>query len=284
MYAAIFPSDMLQSIPPALAGIRVTGGADIRFRAHASRTHLADLREADGYKVRLPNAGGSAEAVIINTGGGVAGGDHVRISAIMEEGAAATLSTPSAERIYGALVGSTTKIDVGLNLAENARVNWLPQETILFDKARLERSLSVDMAANATVLISETVIFGRAAMGETIASASYSDKWRIRRGGKLILADNTRLDGPIADLLAKPAIAGGARVISTTIFIAPDAEGRLAAIRAALAVPDTNAAASAWNGMLVIRALGQNSQSVRKLLTQSLPLLSGNDLPRVWSS
>lgn len=284
MSAAIFPSDMPQPISPALAGIRVTGGADIRFRARSGRTYLADLREADGYKVRLPNAGGGAEAVIINTGGGVAGGDHVRISASVEGGAAATLSTPSAERIYGALAGSTTRIAVDLQVAENARVNWLPQETILFDKARLERSLTVDMAANATALMSETVIFGRAAMGEAITSASYSDKWRIKRGGKLIFADNTKLDGSIADLLVKPAIADGARVISTTIFIAPGAEDRLPAIRTALGSSDTNAAASAWNNLLVIRALGQNSQSIRMLLTQILPLLSGNALPRVWSS
>ena len=110
MYAAIFPSDMPQIIPPMLAGIRVTGGADIRFRARDGGTHLADLREADGYRVRFPNAGGAAEAVIINTGGGVAGGDHIRISARADENARATLSTPSAERIYGALAGSTTRI------------------------------------------------------------------------------------------------------------------------------------------------------------------------------
>jgi urease accessory protein len=275
---------MPQTIPLALAGIRVTGGADIRFRARDGRTHLADLRETDGYKVRLPNAGGAAEAVLINTGGGVAGGDHVRIAVTAEQDARATLSTPSAERIYGALAGSTTRIDVDLHIGENAQLNWLPQETILFDNARLERSLTVDMAASATALICETVIFGRAAMGETVTSAAYTDKWRIRRGGALIFADNTKLDGGISDLLARPAIADGAHVASATIYIAPDAEERLPAIRAALAGTETNAAASAWNGMLIIRALGQNSQSVRKLLTRLLPLLSGNSLPRVWAS
>src|SRR5690606_27140734 len=117
---------------------------------------------------------------------------------------------------------------------ENAQLVWLPQETILFDHARLERSLTVDMAATATVLISETVIFGRAAMGETVTSASYSDKWRIRRGGKLIHADNARLDGDVAGLLARPAIADGAHVTSVTIHIAPDAEERLPAIREAI--------------------------------------------------
>jgi urease accessory protein len=274
---------MPQSISPALAGIRVTGGADIRFRAREGRTHLADLREADGYKVRLPNNAGGAEAVIINTGGGVAGGDHVRITATAEENARATLSTPSAERIYGALAGSTAKFDVDLHIGENAQLNWLPQETILFDKARLERSLTVDMAASATALICETIIFGRAAMGETVTSARYTDKWRIRRAGALIFADNTKLDGSIADLLARPAIADKAHVASATLYIAPDAEERLPAIRAALATTEANAA-SAWNGMLIIRALGQNSQSVRKLLTRLLPILSGNDLPRVWSS
>jgi urease accessory protein len=121
-------------------------------------------------------------------------------------------------------------------------------------------------------------------MGETVTSAAYTDKWRIRRGGALIFADNTKLDGDIAGLLARPAIADGTHVTSATIYIAPDAEERLPAIRAPLAGTETNAAASAWKGMLVIRALGQNSQSIRTLLTQLLPLLSGNSLPRVWSS
>ncbi|MBX2805792.1 MAG: urease accessory protein UreD [Hyphomicrobiales bacterium] len=284
MYAAIFPSDMPQSIHPALASVRVDGGANIRFRARADRTHLADLSETDGYKVRFPNAGGAAEAVIINTGGGVAGGDHIRISATAEDSARATISTPSAERIYGALAGSTTQIKICLTLGENARLNWLPQETILFDKAHIERSLSVDMAATAAALICETVIFGRAAMGEIVSNASYMDRWRIRRGGKLIFAENAKLDGDIARLLAKAAIAGKAIVISTTLHVAPDAEDRLPAVRDILSTVDANAAASAWNGMLVVRALAQDSQSIRILLTRLLPLLSGNNLPRGWSS
>lgn len=284
MYAAIFPSDMPQTLPPSLAGIRVTGGVDLHFRFQDGRTALSDMREWDGYKVRFPNAADKTEAVIINTGGGVAGGDTVRISVIADERAQVTLTTPSAERIYGALGLSQTEISVQLNVADTASIHWLPQETILFDRARLKRSMSVDMAASATALLSETIIFGRVAMGETITEAAFTDCWRIKRGGKLVFAENLKLDGDISDFFGKKAIADGARVISTTLLVAPDAEDRLEAVRQSLAAENVHAAASAWNGMLVVRALGETSGPVRRMLVNLLPILSGNSVPRVWSS
>ncbi len=284
MYAAIFPSDMPQTIPPALAGIRVSGGVDIGFACSGGKTRIERLREWDGYRVRFPNVRGTPEAVIVNTGGGVAGGDEARFSVSLAEEAQAAVTTPSAEKVYGALGGSEAHIETIIALAENAKLSWLPQETILFDRARLKRLLTADIAASATLLISETVIFGRAAMGETVSEGSFTERWRIRRDGRLIFAENATLAGDIAGTLALPAVAGGAHAVSLSLLAAPDAEERLSAVRQALEYAECAAAASAWNGVLAIRALGESGAPVRRMLEAVLPILSGNNMPRNWQT
>lgn len=284
MYAATLPSEPSRRPPPSLSDIRVTGGAALTFAMRGGRTSLTDLREEDGYKVRCPRRPGGMEAVIINTGGGLAGGDHVRLSADLGEGASATVTMPAAERVYAALNGATTVLDVCLMLGEHAALHWLPQETILFDRARLQRSMTAEIAASTELLIAETVIFGRAAMGESVASGVFADRWRIRRGGALVFAENVRLDGGIAELMQRPAIGGGAHIVSTILFAAPQAEDRLAVIREALHDAPCEAAASAWNGLLVIRALGRNNSGVRGMLERVLPVLTQTALPRSWST
>ena len=150
MYAAISPSDAAghKGASP-LSNIRVAGGVSLKFALRGGRTSLIDLREEDGYKVRCPKRRDGIEAAIINTGGGIAGGDHVRFSARLDAGASAIVSTPAAERVYGALNRATARLDIDLTLGADARLHWLPQETILFDRARLKRSLTVEMDASA---------------------------------------------------------------------------------------------------------------------------------------
>ncbi len=275
------PSDLPS---PVLDRIRVSASVRLRLCMRNGRTSLADLREEDGFKVRFPRRAEGMEAVIINTGGGLAGGDRVRLAAELDAGALAMVTTPSAERVYGALAGAWTGIDISLRLAEGARLNWLPQETILFDGARLKRSMTVDMASSAHVLIAETAIFGRAARGETVASGHFADRWRIRRDGVLAFAEAVRLDGAIAEIMQRPAIAGGAHIVSTVLLASPEAENRLAPVRRALDGADCNAAASVWNGLLVIRALGRDNSRIRAMLESVLPVLSETALPRAWSS
>src|SRR5260370_30305971 len=92
-----------------------------------------------------------------------------------------------------------------LDIAAGGELAWLPQETILFDRARLRRTIEVDLAANARLLLAEAVIFGRSGMGETVADGFLLDRWRVRRGGRLIHAETLRLDGTIAAKLAQSA-------------------------------------------------------------------------------
>jgi urease accessory protein len=278
------PSPVETEAAPGAGLARVAGGIRLRIEAKGGRSFAADLMERDGYKIRFPRGGTHPQAVIINTGGGLAGGDCIQQEIAIGEGAEATVTTQAAERVYRALGNVTTKLDVRLSLAEAARLDWLPQETILFDRARLERFIEADMAASARLLIAETVIFGRTAMGETVRTGLLYDRWRIRRGGKLVFAENIRLEGPIADTLAAAATAGGAHIVSTVLAVRQDADDLLAPVRAALDGADCETGASAWNGLIVIRSLGRSGEGMRRVLERVIPLLSGAPLPRVWQT
>jgi urease accessory protein len=273
--------------PPARAGldgVRVAGGVSIRIENRHGRSAVADVLERDGYKVRFPRGAQNPEAVIINTGGGLVGGDHVRQHVTVGQGARATVTTQSSERVYRALGDSETIVDVRLALGEGATLNWLPQETILFDKSRLRRSIEIDMAASAQVLVAETIVFGRTAMGETVRDGLLCDRWRVRVAGRLVFAENVLLDGEIAATLAKTAVAGGAHVVSTLLAVRDDAEDLLEPIRAALDGADCEAGATAWSKRLIVRALGRSSEGLRRMVGRVIPILSGGALPRVWQT
>jgi urease accessory protein len=160
----------------------------------------------------------------------------------------------------------------------------LPQETILFDAARLARQLDVDMASDASLTLVESVVFGRLAMGETSTSGAFRDRWRIRRDGCLVFAEEVRLDGDLARILDRPAGGGGGRMAATILHIAQDAEQKLERVRARLeTAPDhVECGASAWNGMLIVRMLAAEPARGRGALAGVLGELRGRPMPRVW--
>jgi len=166
-------------------------------------------------------------------------------------------------------------------VADGGALEWLPQETILFDRSALDRRLEVDLAADARFLGVETIVFGRAAMGETVRQGWLRDLIRVRRGEELLLHDAIRLNGEIAAALARPAVGGGASVVTTMVYLAPDAGAKLDAVRDALGCAE--AGASVWNGMMVARILGADSASVRATVVAALGVLrEARPLPRVW--
>ena len=263
-----------------LAGLRVTAGASIAFGPGEPVSRLRSLREWGGYRVKFPDAAGRAEAVLLNTGGGVAGGDCLQVDVSLEAGAALTFTTQSAERIYRSM-DEPARIDVRLALAGGADLAYIPQETILFSKARLKRSITAELAGSSHQLLAETVVFGRTAMGEVVAAGAFADSWRIRRGGNLIYADEVRLEGPIHDLLQRPAIGQGAQSVGTILLVAPEAAERCEVARAILTNAECRAAASTWNGLLCVRLLG-SAGGVRKTAAAIIAGLSRHPLPRVW--
>ncbi len=262
---------------------RVRGGVRVSFLAQRGRTALDDCEERDGYRIRFPRGGAGCEGIIVNTGGGVAGGDRVTHTASLGEDTAATIATPAAERIYRSQ-GDASQIDVAMTLMGGASLAWLPQETILYAKANLSRRFEIDMAVSAALLMAEITVFGRKEMGEAMSAGSYADRWRVRRGGQLVFAENVRFEGDLAAGLSRPAIGGGARVAATVLYVAGDAEDKLPVVRGALSGASSRIAASAWNGLLCIRCLGAGLEAVRRDVCNGLAVLRKEPMPRIWSA
>ena len=278
-------STTASSIRPALSALRARGGIAVRFARRAGATRAVEIRESDGYKFRLPRTlEDRPEAAVINTGGGIAGGDAVAISVEMLNETSACVTTPAAERIYRSLDRAPADLCVSLRLGTGASLEWLPQETILFDGARMARRIDVEMADDARLVMAETLVFGRAAMGERLSTGAIGDRWTIRRAGRLVFAEAIRLDGAIGNALSETASAGTSKVVTTILAAAPDAADRLGPVRKALSEFDGIAAASTWNGLLVVRSVSPGHPTTRAILSRALPLLTGRPLPRVWSN
>lgn len=236
---------------------------------------LSRMREAGAAKVRFPQGGG--EAILINTGGGLVGGDDFRFDITAGPASTLALTTQAAERVYRSL-GPPARIDVTLKAGTGSRLFWLPQESILFDGAALSRRIDADVAADAMLLAVESIILGRAAMGETVAQASLRDRWRIRRHGRLIFADDLAFTGAPP---ASKATLGNARAFATVVLVSPDAEALLEPVRALMA---ENGSTSAWSGKLVARFRARDGFELRKVLIPVLSRLAEpSSLPKVWS-
>jgi urease accessory protein len=260
---------------------RARAEARASFARVGTRTEPARLFETGGLRWRFPRSSTPCEVAIINTGGGVAGGDSYSVSLTLGESAKVEATTPSAERIYRS-DGPAASITTRLALAPGAALFWLPQETLMFENARLERRLELDISGEATFIAAETLVFGRLAMGETRIDASVRDSWRVRRDGRLVFADETRL-GHAGATLDRKAVGAGARALSTIVASSPHIDGRLPDLRAALdgAGSDIEGGASTFDGLLVVRLLAASSDRLRAALVASIIALGGRR-PRLW--
>jgi urease accessory protein len=267
------------TIVPAHA--RARGEIRVEFHAIGARTEAARVYESGGLRLRFPNVARGCEAVIVNTGGGIAGGDKASIDVTADADADVTLTTQSAEKIYRAQ-NDPSEIALSIRADSGARIEWLPQETIIFDGARLSRRLDIDLDATASLLLVESVIFGRMAMGELRLEGAFRDRWRVRRDRSLVFAEDVRLDGDITGVLDRPAVGRGARATATMLHIAPDAEQTIDSIRAALADAPCEWGASAWNGMALARLLSPSPEQLRTAMLTLLQAMRGRDAPRVW--
>ena len=205
-------TDSTRASSATFAANRAQGA--VRFGVHLQDgvTRRGDLHESGSLRVRFPSPEQEGlSGVFVNTAGGIAGGDRFDIDIAAAEGARLTLTTAAAEKVYRA-AGPAAQLNIALKAAAGSHLAWLPQETILFDRARIVRRIDIDLAVDASLLICEIVVFGRAAMGEKMLHGEFVDRWRLRRGGRLVFAEAVRLDGGIRsgqDVLR--ALALGAR-------------------------------------------------------------------------
>lgn len=217
--------------------------------------------------------------MLVNTAGGIAGGDRFAVELELAAGARLTVTTAAAEKIYRSL-GPDAAIEVTAHIADGAELAWLPQETILFDRARLKRKVEIALAPGATLLFAETVVFGRTAMGETVTAGSLVNRWRVRRGGKLIFAENLHLDGAIALRLAEAAVANGRAALGTVLMV-PGDDALVAAARNAASRLRGEFGISCWDGFALARLAAADGADLRHDLAVVLSAL-GRSPPRPW--
>lgn len=266
----------------ALQPVRQIGGTEIVVARRGAGTGIVEIGERGGYRVRFPDSEHGLEAVLINTGGGMTGGDRAEHAVTAEAGAEVLVTTPAAERIYRTL-GPRTEVQARLKAGEGASLIWMPQETILFDGASLARRMDADVDPSASLIVLEMTVLGRAASGERARRAVLRDAWRIRRGGRLVFAENVSLDGDLEEIMQHSAIAGGSeRVVATLLLLSPHATHRLDAVCEALRPAANMAGASAWNGMLVARVLASRLGAAREHIARVLEVLMRRPLPRTW--
>lgn len=263
---------------------RARGIARVSTKQRADQTCLDTLFQDGCAKIRLPNTHSSAlEAVFINTAGGITGGDHLQWCADIADDGHLVVTTQACERSYRS-TGDTARVETRLNIGAGAHIDWLPQETILYDASKLDRRLEVDMAEGATLTAIESVLLGRDAMGETARDALLRDNWRIRRNGRLLHAEATMLSAQDIERDGLSMLAGN-NAFATILHVAADrdrAEALLQRVRSIF--PQGYAIAASANGQrLVIRAMAESGLALRRMIVPALLELTGaGSLPRLW--
>lgn len=264
----------------SFAANRARGAVAFDVHLVEGRTRRRQLHESGSLRVRFPSPEDDGlTAMFVNTAGGAAGGDRFDIDITASEGARLTMSTAAAEKVYRSH-GPAAEINISLRAEAGAHLSWLPQETILFDQARTTRSIDIDLADSASLVLCEIVVFGRTAMGEMMRTGSFIDRWRLRRGGRLVFAENVRLDGDIGAKLAVPAIANGGLAIATALIV-PGDEALLERLRTVAEQAGMEVGVSLWNGFAMVRICAQDAAKLRADM-MALLSQSGAMLPRMW--
>ncbi len=272
------------------SGTLADGRAEIGFKKDGAETRLVHLYNRDPLRFLFPTPAASdcLQAALVTTSGGLVGGDRLAIEITTHERAMASISPTSAEKVYRS-AGGTCEIDVALRAESQSWLEWLPQETILFNDSRMRRTTRIDANGDARVFAGEMLVFGRIGRGERLTHGLVRECWEVRRDGHLMWADSLLLDADIAATIAHPAGFDGATAAATAIYAGPDSQARLADARAALDDnPDVRSGATAVNGVVVVRFMGRDARTLRAAFgkfwatfrnrVSGLPAV----LPRLW--
>jgi urease accessory protein len=269
----------------ALSAQRVDARARLAVSRIDGRSRIERLYQEGAAKIRMPAVSGDPlEAILINTAGGLTGGDRIAWEIAAGQNASVTVTTQACEKAYRSHSGEAG-VDVRLEAAAGGRIAWLPQETIVYDGAALGRRLEVDLAEGAQALVVEATLFGRLAMGETVTRALFRDRWRVRQAGRLVHAEAFSIGPDVAATLARPTATGGGMAVATVLLISANAETFLAQARS---IVGEGGGVSFWTvggtGKLLARLVDGDGYGLRKRLAPLIGLLNGQaGLPKIWS-
>ncbi|WP_372840808.1 urease accessory protein UreD [Phaeovulum sp.] len=261
---------------------RSKGAAYVRFGMRKGRVALADLAQSGSARAILPRSSSDrSEVVFLNTSGGLTSGDRLSFALALDDGASVVGTTQTAERAYLCREGAA-HVQANFTVGGGGRLDWLPQETILFEDCFLERNTRIDLAAGASCLLCETVVLGRRAMGETPVRPRLRDKRMVTLSGRPLWADCQTLDAKVLSNADQPAMLGGNCAFGVLALLGAGAEAAVDAIRALPITQGVTAAASGWNGRTVVRIMAPDVWPLKQYLGQLIARMTNRPLPRVW--
>jgi len=279
-----------QPEPAATGKVIVSGGARVRFGLEGEKTVLRDLYQADPIRILFPDnpPGELTIGVLTTTSGGLVGGDRIKIDVTAGAGTRCMIMAQAAEKIYRSL-GPDCQIDISVLAEDNSWFEWLPQETILHQGARMCRQTGLQLNGSARVLAGEFLVFGRHAMGEKMTSGLVRDGWEVSQDGRRVWSDAFHLDGALDRKIDHPAGLGGATGMANAVYAGPDAADRVDLARSLLTDPqNVRSAATCVNNVLLVRWLGADVFSLRRAFAgfwkQFRHQVGGQPdrLPRLW--
>ena len=262
---------------------RSKGDASVSLNLVDGVVRLGRLRQSGSARAILPHIHRAVpEVVFLNTSGGLTGGDQLSYALDLGPGTHATATTQTAERAYAASAGEA-RVGARFQVASGGHLDWLPQETILFQGASLSRETLVDLAPDASCLLLEAVVLGRHAMGETVARLAFRDRRVIRQAGRLIHLEPTALAD--ATLRDRPALMGPARAFASIVGVGRGVTDRIVALRAVLDEPGVTGGASTIGARLCLRLMARDGLALRRQIVRALMVLRLDaPLPRVWQN
>ena len=267
----------MEGVKPQSSMQRARGQIDFKM----SGPNVTHLYQSGCSKLMLPKTYGiMKEAVLLNTAGGITGGDALNIN-ITASDCNVVVTSQTAERFYRSNM-QPASISIFLKVDKGAKLHWIPQETILFEGSAVDRTIKLDMAHDCDCLLAETLVLGREAMGEKIRTCHFTDQWRLYEEGKLFHSEAMRMTGDMEKLLDSKAGAHGARIISTIICAGPNTELLWPIVEKKLLSMSSVSAASFFNGKMIIRLLNSNCSNGRTEFNQMLMELRSQPMPRVW--
>ncbi|MEM9910791.1 MAG: urease accessory protein UreD, partial [Pseudomonadota bacterium] len=258
---------------------RARGAASIELKSVGHRTRLSDLRMSGCMKALFPRTSDRTDAIIVNTSGGLTGGDKLSLDIVQGPDTSFCLTTQAAERVYRAHEGCAS-VKSRVVVEAKSTLFWLPQELILFEGAALKRQFHCDLNSEARLVMVEPIVFGRQLMGETLTNITFRDHVSIDQGGRAIYRDVIDLSDRVGDQLNALAGGAGAGAMATLVYAAPDAENWLQICRDALG--PTGGASLLRRDFLVARLVAPDSLALRRALMALLDQITGDSLPRSW--
>ena len=269
---------------------RADGRVRILLSGSERGTFIVDVLQQSPIRVLFPRNGGSGveEAVLINTAGGIAGGDRLQYTVTALAKASITVTSQAAEKVYRAL-SQAAQISTKLSVREGAKLAWLPQETIVFNRARVRRETEIDLSSGSELLALEWLVLGRAAHGEEMVGGHIIDSWRVKKDGRLIWADSFRATDKMFLHLHKKALLSNYKAIGTLIYFGPCLDRRLEFLRDIAPSLKCYCAATSVGGLIIVRFAAEVSSDLKHALCSFLEQFSRElgpgpfRVPKMWS-